>query len=84
MLFYTLLFQQVIKRFLRMDFNCPQNAYMLHRVTKVRINYLFLFIYFIFIHLFFFYKILFLFKTLPNLFNALQYIYLEKIDVIDV
>ncbi|XP_035218797.1 sphingomyelin phosphodiesterase 4-like isoform X2 [Stegodyphus dumicola] len=34
-LFYTSIFQQVLRRFLRMDLNCPKNAYMLFRLTKV-------------------------------------------------
>ncbi|GBL90048.1 Sphingomyelin phosphodiesterase 4 [Araneus ventricosus] len=35
LLFYTTIFQQVLRRFLRMDLSCPKNAYMLFRLTKV-------------------------------------------------
>ncbi|GFY39231.1 sphingomyelin phosphodiesterase 4 [Trichonephila inaurata madagascariensis] len=35
LLFYTTIFQQIVRRFLRMDLSCPKNAYMLYRLTKV-------------------------------------------------
>nr|XP_042898272.1 sphingomyelin phosphodiesterase 4 isoform X2 [Parasteatoda tepidariorum] len=34
-LFYTTIFVQILRRFLRMDLSCPKNAYMLYRLTKV-------------------------------------------------
>ncbi|GIY47729.1 sphingomyelin phosphodiesterase 4 [Caerostris extrusa] len=35
LLFYTTIFHQVLRRFLRMDLSCPKSAYMLFRLTKV-------------------------------------------------
>lgn len=35
LLFYTVLFQELLPRLHRMDFTSPQSAYMLFRVTKV-------------------------------------------------
>jgi hypothetical protein len=35
-LFYTVLFRNLLPRYERMDFTSPTSAYMLFRVTKVR------------------------------------------------
>lgn len=39
LLFYTNLFQMSLYRALRMDLSSPKNAYMLFRISKVRIKY---------------------------------------------